>query len=674
MAITHRVGLGRNLTQAEVDANFDGLVGDINTTNSALTTHTSNTSNPHATTKTQVGLSNVENKTFAVGIADATTAATSKTTPVDADTIPIYDSAATGLKKLSWSNLKTAIKAFFDSLFPSVYSMPAPTGVTATDDAAWAAFIASSAKVAICDHAGTYIVNGNFNVTRNITIRSNLQRGEVWVKVATASTNVKLFYGADVTIVSENMGYDLNAAARSVTNTIAFDITGMGHYSQFKNNHFKDCKDGGNGYFIGKFGSTALQRTKAFVIENNIFETSTGRMVVLYGAESFIRGNKCVGYNTANIVSQPAFQIAGGTVEGPCNGFFINNYFELTAEASNSFAIEATDDQNTKYHHEFYIAGNTFTGGSNRYGGCGISGAFSNTVIAGNRFIKVPANLSGGCELAGTAIKVLNNIYLCDRTTTAPGSASQLVSIAQHTTQGFAEGCEIAGNTIYMFATAGHAAPGGERGLVWWGTRGIKVHDNTIIMNSSVTYTGMRPGDNHGPGRNDECYNNTIINTGSRGSNVGINVIYTEGYGSTSGTDYADNFQCYNNHITGVDIALEWSSGSNDTNSQIRGNNCHGNNLDYGDFIYTPSRTSTNRVRLSYPDGVAKRYVIGNGSSAVLSITHNLLTRDLRITATKISTNASVPITWTCPSDNQVDITFGYTPTINDAAVLLSDG
>lgn len=44
-------------------------------------------------------------------------AATSKTTPVDADELPITDSAASyALKKLTWANLKATIKTYYDSV------------------------------------------------------------------------------------------------------------------------------------------------------------------------------------------------------------------------------------------------------------------------------------------------------------------------------------------------------------------------------------------------------------------------------------------------------------------------------------------------------------------------------------------------------------------------------
>jgi hypothetical protein len=100
-------GLGSASTHAATDFDAAGAASAVQTN---LNSHTSNTSNPHSTTATQVGLGNVENKTFAVGVADATHAATSKTTPVDADELPLSDSAASNaLKKLTWANLKAGI-------------------------------------------------------------------------------------------------------------------------------------------------------------------------------------------------------------------------------------------------------------------------------------------------------------------------------------------------------------------------------------------------------------------------------------------------------------------------------------------------------------------------------------------------------------------------------------
>lgn len=50
-----------------------------------------------------------------------TVAATAKTTPVDADVMPIQDSAASNiLKKVTWANIKATLKTYFDTLYTAV--------------------------------------------------------------------------------------------------------------------------------------------------------------------------------------------------------------------------------------------------------------------------------------------------------------------------------------------------------------------------------------------------------------------------------------------------------------------------------------------------------------------------------------------------------------------------
>lgn len=58
--------------------------------------------------------------TDATNVASAINGAAAKTTPVDADTMPLIDSAASNiLKKLSWAHIKATLKSYFDTLYPS---------------------------------------------------------------------------------------------------------------------------------------------------------------------------------------------------------------------------------------------------------------------------------------------------------------------------------------------------------------------------------------------------------------------------------------------------------------------------------------------------------------------------------------------------------------------------
>lgn len=54
----------------------------------------------------------------AAGVGAAIHGATAKTTPVDADTMPLIDSAASNvLKKVTWANIKATLKTYFDTLY-----------------------------------------------------------------------------------------------------------------------------------------------------------------------------------------------------------------------------------------------------------------------------------------------------------------------------------------------------------------------------------------------------------------------------------------------------------------------------------------------------------------------------------------------------------------------------
>lgn len=105
--------LWANYIKAKADALYDAI-GAAAAVSSSLSSHASNISNPHSVTAAQVGLGSAENKTFATGVADATHAATSKTTPTGADELPLSDSAANySIKKLTITSLVAYLASTF---------------------------------------------------------------------------------------------------------------------------------------------------------------------------------------------------------------------------------------------------------------------------------------------------------------------------------------------------------------------------------------------------------------------------------------------------------------------------------------------------------------------------------------------------------------------------------
>jgi len=123
--------------------------------------------NTLATLKTDLGLTgtNSGNETTTT-IGALVNGATAKTTPVDADMIPLMDSAASNIiKKLSWANIKATLKTYFDSLTTTltnkritkrVYSTTSLSTLTvASDSYDIAKLTAQAASLIIANPTGT---------------------------------------------------------------------------------------------------------------------------------------------------------------------------------------------------------------------------------------------------------------------------------------------------------------------------------------------------------------------------------------------------------------------------------------------------------------------------------------------------------------------------------------
>lgn len=127
-----------------------------------------------------------------ISISATVHAATSKVTPVDADEIPVVDSAASNvLKKLTLANLKATLKTYLDTLYPPQtgwipYSTVVPTRASADDPT----YVITFAGVDL-----TSIISVGMKVkwTQNATVRY----GIVTAIAFSTNTTLTLYGGTD---------------------------------------------------------------------------------------------------------------------------------------------------------------------------------------------------------------------------------------------------------------------------------------------------------------------------------------------------------------------------------------------------------------------------------------------------------------------------------------------
>lgn len=156
--------------------------------------------------------------TRAVLVADAIHNATGKTTPVDADELPIVDSAASNvLKKLTWANLKATLKSYFDTLYSPV------TGAwTSTSSAVGS----TSGTITTSSGSARYLKVGktvHVNLTGNIS-NNGTGSGRVTMQlpfaVVSVSGVIAVMAGAELGITGKSV--QAFALAGSTTLNIAF--------------------------------------------------------------------------------------------------------------------------------------------------------------------------------------------------------------------------------------------------------------------------------------------------------------------------------------------------------------------------------------------------------------------------------------------------------------------
>ncbi len=127
---TSIVGITGTLSEfntALTGADFATGGGTVSGTSSGTNTGDQTTVSGNAGTATALATArNIDGQSFngtadITVIAPGTHAASSKATPVDADELPLVDSAASNvLAKLTWANLKATLKTYFDTLYVAI--------------------------------------------------------------------------------------------------------------------------------------------------------------------------------------------------------------------------------------------------------------------------------------------------------------------------------------------------------------------------------------------------------------------------------------------------------------------------------------------------------------------------------------------------------------------------
>lgn len=175
----------QNAAATQVNTNTSDITGkaDASAIPDALTDlDTTVTGSQLNSLKTKVdGVEEDADVTDAGNVGSSIHGATAKTTPVDADELPLIDSAASNaLKKLTWANLKATAKTYFDTLYvaiggalgtPSSGTLTNCTFPTLNQNTTGSAATLTTARTVRTNLASTSTAsfNGSANITPGVT-------------------------------------------------------------------------------------------------------------------------------------------------------------------------------------------------------------------------------------------------------------------------------------------------------------------------------------------------------------------------------------------------------------------------------------------------------------------------------------------------------------------------
>lgn len=163
------------------------------------------------------GIEALADVTDAGNIAVAIDGATAKTTPVDADTMPLIDSAASNaLKKVTWANIKATLKTYFDTLYVALTGDQTIAGVKTFSSRVATAIVraTSAAGLRLEEDSGALGVFVQ-DSTGNVGILTNAPNHNLTVGIPESPIGA----GARVGIYNAGSGYGI---FRDTTNDVEF--------------------------------------------------------------------------------------------------------------------------------------------------------------------------------------------------------------------------------------------------------------------------------------------------------------------------------------------------------------------------------------------------------------------------------------------------------------------
>lgn len=255
---------------------------------------------------------------------DGTHAATSKVTPVDADELPLVDSAASwGLKRLTWANLKATILTWLQgTVFPS----PGAIGGTTPAAGSFTTLSATGTlSTTVGNNTGAFVANGATTGYQYIGINNTgnglraILESSVGGTAVPGSTAYATCFGSSSAYPVHLITNGSVAATLDASGNLGIGVTPSAWNSSFK------------ALDVGSFASVACESSvTADILANTYYKVAVGFTYRNNGYASYIR--------------QEAGAIKFNTAPSGTAGNAITFTQAMTLEASGNLFIGTTTD------------------------------------------------------------------------------------------------------------------------------------------------------------------------------------------------------------------------------------------------------------------------------------------------------------------------------------------